>query len=46
MASDPYEPHLKEAFELFDTDRDGYITHEQLGTVMRSLGYTPSTQEV
>lgn len=36
----------KEAFSLFDQDRDGKITSRELGTVMRSLGQTPSESEV
>ena len=36
----------KEAFSLFDKDRDGKISAKELGTVMRSLGQTPSESEV
>lgn len=36
----------REAFSLFDKDRDGKITSKELGTVMRSLGQTPSEAEV
>ncbi|KAI8872222.1 EF-hand [Ramicandelaber brevisporus] len=37
---------FKEAFTLFDKDSDGKITVQELGTVMRSLGLTPSEQEL
>lgn len=36
----------KEAFSLFDKGRHGKITVSELGTVMRSLGSTPSEAEV
>ncbi|XP_067682711.1 uncharacterized protein [Haliotis asinina] len=37
---------FKEAFDLFDKDRDGTITTMELGTVMRSLGQEPSQTEL
>ncbi|XP_028676067.1 calcium-binding protein LPS1-alpha-like [Erpetoichthys calabaricus] len=37
---------FKEAFFMFDKDGDGTITAQELGTVMRSLGQTPSDQEL
>lgn len=37
---------LKEAFNVFDKDNDGFITVKELGTVMRSLGYNPSAEEL
>ncbi|KAK9470355.1 calmodulin [Dipodascopsis tothii] len=37
---------FKEAFALFDRDGDGQITTKELGTVMRSLGQTPSEAEL
>ena len=40
------DPRLKEAFELFDKDGDGLISHEELATVMRSLGHNPTQQEM
>ncbi|OBS66968.1 hypothetical protein A6R68_04493, partial [Neotoma lepida] len=33
---------FKEAFSLFNKDRDGTITTKELGTVMRSLGQNPT----
>lgn len=36
----------KEAFSLFDKDCDGYISSKELGTVLRSLGHTPSESDV
>jgi len=35
---------FKEAFQIFDKDGDGSITTKELGTVMRSLGQTPSEE--
>jgi len=37
---------FKEAFSLFDRDRDGTIDNEELGTVLRSLGNQPTDEEV
>ena len=37
---------FKEAFSLFDTDGDGTVTTEELGTVMRSLGQNPTEAEL
>ena len=37
---------LQEAFALFDKDGDGTITTRELGTVMRSLGHTPTEVEL
>ncbi|KAI6196446.1 hypothetical protein M3Y94_01111000 [Aphelenchoides besseyi] len=37
---------LKEAFELFDKDKDGRVTATELGIVMQSLGHCPTDQEL
>jgi Ca2+-binding EF-hand superfamily protein len=37
---------LKEAFEVFDRNKDGYITAEELRQVMRSLGENLTDQEL
>ena len=37
---------FKEAFSLFDKDKDGTITSRELGTVMRSLGQNPTEAEL
>jgi len=37
---------LKEAFALFDSDRDGEITVEELGKVMRTHGFHPTDEEL
>lgn len=36
----------KEAFDMFDRDKDGYINEKELGNVMRSLGHDPSDVEL
>ena len=43
------ESKLKEyrdAFELFDKDKDGTITAKELANVMKSLNQDPSEQEL
>jgi len=37
---------LKEAFSLFDRDGDGCITTQELGTVLRAVGKSPTDAEV
>ena len=37
---------FKEAFNVFDKDCDGFITTDELATVMRSLGYNPTKEEL
>ena len=37
---------LREAFKLFDTDGDDLISPGELATVMRSLGYHPTPDEL
>lgn len=37
---------FKEAFSLFDKDGDGTITTKELGTVMGSLGQSPTESEL
>jgi calmodulin len=37
---------FKEAFSVFDNDGDGTITIEELGTVLRMLGQTPTEAEL
>jgi calmodulin len=37
---------FKEAFEIFEKDKDGYITTKELGDIMKNLGQTPSEAEL
>lgn len=37
---------IKEVFQTFDKDNDGYITIKELGTIMRALGQNPSEQDI
>ncbi|KAF5381764.1 hypothetical protein D9615_005418 [Tricholomella constricta] len=37
---------FKEAFALFDKDNDGTITPDELGTIMRQLGKSPTDAEL
>ena len=54
MNNDPNEPTLneekvnefKEAFEIFDKNKDGYITTKELGDIMKNLGQNPSEAEL
>mmetsp|Transcript_34031 Transcript_34031/g.74689 ORF Transcript_34031/g.74689 Transcript_34031/m.74689 type:complete len:162 (+) Transcript_34031:211-696(+) len=36
----------RDAFNLFDKDRDGYITAEELSTVMKSVGFNPTANDL
>ncbi|XP_071796283.1 neo-calmodulin-like [Asterias amurensis] len=37
---------LKNAFDVFDKDGNGFITSKELGSVMRSLGQNPTDAEL
>ena len=37
---------FKEAFEIFDKDKDGYITIKELSEIMKQLGQVPSEVEL
>ena len=37
---------LREAFEIFDRDKDGFITIKELGEVMKNLGQAPTESEL
>ncbi|CAD6584455.1 MAG: Calcium-binding component of the spindle pole body (SPB) half-bridge, partial [Tremellales sp. Tagirdzhanova-0007] len=37
--SDDQRQEIKEAFELFDTDKDGAIDYHELKVAMRALGF-------
>jgi calmodulin len=40
------ELELKEAFEMFDRDKDGLISSKELGNILRSLGHDPTEIEL
>ncbi|CAL1529450.1 unnamed protein product [Lymnaea stagnalis] len=44
--SDDQVKELREAFNLFDKDGDGFITTSELGVVMTSLNQNPSQSEL
>ena len=35
-----------QAFEVFDKDKDGFVTRQELKTIMRSLGQNPSEDDI
>ncbi|XP_045075199.1 calcium-binding protein 7-like [Coregonus clupeaformis] len=37
---------IREAFKVFDRDGNGYISKQELGVAMRSLGYMPNEVEL
>jgi len=37
---------IKEAFQTFDKDNDGYITCKEMGTVLRSMGQNLTEQDI
>jgi len=43
-AEDDYD--IQEAFKVFDTDRDGFISIDEVGTVIRALGKCPTEAEL
>lgn len=44
--SDEQLDELREAFSIYDINKDGAITTRELGTVMRSLGHNPTEAEL
>lgn len=37
---------LRTAFDLFDKNKDGHISAEELGNVLRAMGQTPTDQDI
>ena len=46
QVTEEQKAEFKEAFSVFDNDGDGTITIEELGTVLRMLGQTPTEAEL
>lgn len=44
--TDEQRQEIKEAFELFDTDKDGCIDYHELKVAMRALGFDHKKAEV
>lgn len=44
--SEEEHAELKETFNLFDRDNDGYLTVKELGEAMRAMAQHPTEQEV
>ena len=44
--NDPKTKELKEAFTMFDRDKDGLINYIELGNVLKSQGFAPTNQEL
>jgi Ca2+-binding EF-hand superfamily protein len=44
--SDEQKQEIKEAFELFDTDKDGALDYHELKVAMRALGFDLKKAEV
>ena len=44
--SDEQKQEIKEAFELFDTDKDGSLDYHELKVAMRALGFDLKKAEV
>ncbi|KAJ7876341.1 hypothetical protein B0H14DRAFT_2437032 [Mycena olivaceomarginata] len=44
--TEEHRREIKEAFELFDTDKDGAVNYHQLKVAMRSLGFDMTKAEV
>ena len=41
-----YKKEYTQAFEVFDKDKDGKISRQELKTIMRSLGQNPSDDDI
>lgn len=37
---------IKEAFQVFDKDNDGFITYDEVVTIIRSMSYHPTEKEL
>jgi len=46
ILSDDQRQEIKEAFELFDTDKDGAIDYHEFKVAMRALGFDLKKAEV
>lgn len=44
--SEEHKQEIKEAFELFDTDKDGCVDYHELKVAMRALGFDLKKAEV
>lgn len=44
--TDEQKQEIKEAFELFDTDKDGAVDYHELKVAMRALGFDLKKAEV
>lgn len=44
--TDEQKTEIKEAFELFDTDKDGCVDYHELKVAMRALGFDMKKPEV
>jgi centrin-3 len=44
--SEEQKQEIKEAFELFDTDKDNHVDYHELKVAMRALGFDMKRQEV
>ena len=44
--TDEQKQEIKEAFELFDTDKDGSVDYHELKVAMRALGFDMKKAEV
>ena len=44
--NDPKTKELKEAFTMFDRDKDGLINYIELGNILKSQGFAPTNQEL
>ena len=40
------DAEIREAFKVFDRDGNGFISKQELGMAMRSLGYMPNEVEL
>lgn len=46
LSISPFFLEYKDAFYMFDRDNNGYITTSELNSIMRTLGFNPTEEDL